>query len=133
MLQKWPNTIRKKLELKGFSESIKDHLISIVSYLSTLKEVYDTLVKLYSINTTRQKIFLRNQLYGTRRSKEDNVASHFMKISKFKDQFQGLSETIYDYELITSITNALPPVWDGFAEDIYARKETPTIDELWAS
>jgi len=33
-------------------ESIKDHLIPFVAYLSTSKAIYDKLVKLYSVTTT---------------------------------------------------------------------------------
>lgn len=56
-----------------FFESIKDHLISFVSDLSTSKKVNDKLVKLYFVNITGQKISLRNQHYRTRISKEDDV------------------------------------------------------------
>lgn len=55
-----------------FLESIKDHLISFVSDLSTSKKS-DKLVKLYSVNITNQKISRRNQHYRTRISKEDDV------------------------------------------------------------
>ena len=55
-----------------------------------------------------------------------------MRISKIKYQLQGLGETISDSELITYVINALPPSWDGFAGGIYARKYTPTFEELWA-
>lgn len=56
-----------------------------------------------------------------------------MKISKIKDQLQGLGETISDSGLITFVINVLPPAWDGFVGGIYAKKETLTFEELWAS
>lgn len=63
--------------------------------------------------------------------KEDNVASYFIKISKIRDQLQGVGKTISDSKLITTVINALPKTCDGFVGDIYARKETPTFQELW--
>lgn len=65
-------------------------------------------------------------------TKED-AASCFMKISKIKDQLQGLGETISDSELITFIINALPPAWNGFVGGISMQeKDTLTFEELWA-
>ena len=43
-------------------ESIKDSLIPYVSKFDTLKEIYDKLVELFSISTTRELISLRNEL-----------------------------------------------------------------------
>ena len=44
-------------------ESIKDPLIPYVSKLETSKEIYDTLVELFSVSTVGEVISLHNELY----------------------------------------------------------------------
>lgn len=62
-------------------DSIEDHLVPFVVDLKTTKAMYDKLVKLYFINTSGQKIFLRNQLYRIRKSKDVDMATYLTKIS----------------------------------------------------
>ena len=50
-------------------ESIKDPLIPYVSKLETSKEIYNKLVELFSISTTREVISLRQELYKMKISK----------------------------------------------------------------
>jgi len=102
--------------------SIKDDLISFVSDLSTFEEVYGKLVILYSINSICYKISPRNKLYRTRISKYEDMASYLMKVSKLKDQLQGIVKVISNSELITFVLNSLPPDWRGFVSNKYVRK-----------
>ena len=44
------------------TDSIKDHLISHVSYLKTPMEVFDAFTKLFEGKNINQKMTLRNQL-----------------------------------------------------------------------
>lgn len=55
-----------------------------------------------------------------------------MKISKLKDQIQGLGEVVFDSKLNTFIFNALHPIWSIFVTNIYSRKGTSTFNELRA-
>jgi len=63
-------------------ESIKDPLIPYVSKLETSKEIYDKLVELYFVSTAREVISLRQELYKLKMSREDRIASYFMRISE---------------------------------------------------
>lgn len=108
-------------------ESLKDHLIPFVSELDTLKEVYDTLVNLYSINNVGQNISSRNQLCDTKMSKDEPVASYLMKIAHIRDQLQSIGEVVYEFELITTTINWPLELWDAFAIGICARKDTQVL------
>ena len=67
-------------------ESIKDPLIPYVSKLDTSKEIYDKLVELFSISTSGEVISLRQELYKLKISKEEGIASYFMRIFEIGDQ-----------------------------------------------
>ena len=95
-------------------ESIKDPPIPYKSKLETSKEIYDKLVELFSVSTAREVISLRKELYKLRISKEEGIASYFMRIFEIKDQLQDLGEIISDKEMTTIVVNALPEEWGNF-------------------
>jgi len=67
-------------------ESIQDSLIPYVSKLDTSKAIYDNLVELFSISIAGEFISLRQELYKLKMSREEGIASYFMRISKIRDQ-----------------------------------------------
>lgn len=99
--------------------------------MTTSKEVYDKLANLYTIDNTGQKISLRNQLRDVRMDKGELVASFFMEVTEIRDQLQGMGELVIESEMVTTTINGLPDLWDGFVGVICARKDTPSLDELW--
>ena len=60
-------------------KSIKYSLIPYVSKFETSKE-YDKLVELFSVSTTGEVIYLRNELYKMKLTKE-GITPYFIKIS----------------------------------------------------
>ena len=67
-------------------DSVKENIMPIITPLTTAKECYDTLVKLYETKATSQKRLLRNQLRFLKMENDESVNSFFMEISKFKDK-----------------------------------------------
>jgi len=112
-------------------ESI-DSLIPYISKLETAKAIYDKLVELFSVSTTEEVISLRQELYKLKISKEDGIASYFMRISKIRDQLQELGEVMYDREMTTVVLNALPKEWGNFTSSLYGKKETTPFQDLWS-
>ena len=92
-------------------ESIKDSLIPYVAKLKTTKEIYETLVELFSISTVGEIISLRTELYKMKISKEEGVASYLMRVSQIKDRLQELGKVMFDREMTTIVVNALPDEW----------------------
>ena len=66
-------------------DSVKDHLMSMITPLKTPKECFDTLVKLYEAKAPSHKRTLKNKLHSLKMEKDDTVASFFTKISQIRD------------------------------------------------
>ena len=58
----------------------------IITPLTTAKECYDTLVKLYETKATNQKRLLKSQLRFLKMEPDESVTSFFTKISNIKDK-----------------------------------------------
>lgn len=87
---------------------IKDHLIPYVATLESSKQMYDALVRLYTINNIGQAMSLKNELSDVKMTGNDTIASYFMMISELRDQLQAIDEVISKSELVTTTLNGLP-------------------------
>jgi hypothetical protein len=67
------------------ADSIKDHLIPYVSSKNTLKEMFDSLRKLYEGKNINRKMNLRSQLKNTKMQKGEMIQEYFSRISKIKE------------------------------------------------
>jgi putative lipoic acid-binding regulatory protein len=112
-------------------ESIKDHLIPYISHLDSSKMMYDTLTNLFSVKNIGQVMSLKNELRDMKMNDDDNITSHFVKISQLRDQLQAIEEIISEEELVNIVLNGLPKTWDAFVASMNTRKEYPTFEELW--
>lgn len=113
-------------------ESIRDPPNPYVAKLKTSKEIYDKLVELLFVSTTGEIISLRTKLYKKNISKEEGIASYFMRVSQIRDQLQELGEILSNKEMTTVVLNALPKEWGNFVSSIYEKKETTLFSELWS-
>lgn len=66
-------------------DSVKDHLIHIISPLKTVKECYDALIKLFETKHPSRKRALKGKLHTIKMMKNDTIATLFTKISQLKD------------------------------------------------
>ena len=64
-------------------------------------------------------------------TKNDTVASYFVKISQIRDQLKYINEEVSDKELVVVALGGLPRAWDSFASGINARENAPTFEKLW--
>ena len=60
--------------------SIKDHLISQVSYKKTPKEIYDALTRMYKGRNINRKMDLRAQLKSTKMSHGESIQDYFTRV-----------------------------------------------------
>ena len=72
------------------------------------------MVELYTLSTAGEAISLRQELYRMKMSKEEGIASYFMKIYEIKDQLQDLGEVMSDREMTRVVLNALTEEWGNF-------------------
>jgi hypothetical protein len=103
-------------------DSIRDHLIPYISNLDTLKKMYDALNNLFTVKNGGQVMSFKNELRDVKMTKDDTVASYFVRISQLRYQLQAISETIFEKEILTTALNGLPRSCDAFASSINTRK-----------
>ena len=72
----------------------------IITPLKTMKECYDTLVKLYETKATSQKRLLKSQLHSLKMESDKSVNSFFTKISNLKDQFLAIDMSVDDDDIV---------------------------------
>ena len=70
--------------------------------------MYDGLKNMFESNNTLRALTLKNQLQHIKMTKDDTVATFFMKISEIRDQLGAIGETISERELVLTTLNALP-------------------------
>jgi hypothetical protein len=112
-------------------DSVKDHLIPYISNLDSSKKMYDALTNLFAVRNIGQVMSLKNELRDTKMTKDDTVASYFVRISQLRDQLQAIEEVIPEKEIVNIALNGLSRSWDAFAASMNTRKEFPTLEELW--
>jgi hypothetical protein len=91
-------------------------LIPYISNIDSSMRSYDALIKLFSIQNIGQVMSLNNELCDTKMTKDDTIASYFMRISQLRDQLQVIDETIHHIEIVIISLNGLPKTWDAFAQ-----------------
>jgi hypothetical protein len=113
--------------------SMRDHLLPHIANVKTTYEMYDALKNMFESNNTLRALTLKTQLQNIKMTKDDIVATFFMKISEIRDQLGAIGETISDRELVLTTLNALPKHWEPFLQSINGREELPTFDRLWTN
>jgi hypothetical protein len=113
------------------ANSIKDHLIPQVSSKETLKEMFDSLYKMYEGRNINRKINLRNQLKNVKMKKGETVQDYFSRVYQFKEQLEGIGDKVDEDEIVMTTLNGLTRPWDDFIQIVCARKDKLQFDSLW--
>jgi putative lipoic acid-binding regulatory protein len=113
-------------------DSVKDHFIPYISNLDSSKKMYDALTNLFAVRNIGQVMSLKNELRDTKMTKDDTVASYFVRISQLRDQLQAIEEVIPEKEIVNIALNALSKSWDAFVASMNTRKEFPMLEEFWS-
>ena len=79
------------------ANSIKDHLIPHVFSFKTLKEVYDSLIKMFEGKNINQKMTLRNQLKNVKIHNSDTIQCYFTRVARIKEQLEAVEENDLDH------------------------------------
>ena len=86
---------------------VKDHLIPYISHLNSSKKMYDALTNLFLVRNIGQVMSQKNELCDKKTTKDDTVASYFVRISQLRDQLQVIEEVIPEKELVNIALNGL--------------------------
>jgi hypothetical protein len=97
---------------------VKDHLIPYISHLDSSKKMYDALTNLFSIRNIGQVMSLKNELCDTKMTKDDTIASYFVRIYQLRYQPQAIEEAILEKEVVNIALNGLSRSWGREKKDI---------------
>jgi hypothetical protein len=111
--------------------SVRDHLLPHISTLKTTYEMYDALKRMFESNNTNKALTLKHQLQNIKMTKDDTIATFFMRILEIRDHLGAIGETVADRELVMTTFNALPRQWEPFLQIISGREDLPEFDRLW--
>ena len=102
----------------------------IITPLTTAKECYDTLVKLYETKATSQKRLLKSQLRSLKMESDESVNS-FTEISNLKDKLLAIGVSTNDDDLVQTVFDGLSPAWELFLVAVNGRGVEPSFEKLW--
>lgn len=74
------------------------------------------MLKLFTIKNIGQVASLKNELRNTKMTKEDTVATFFVRIARLKDDILAIDEIVLDKELVIPAILGLPPYWGAFVQ-----------------
>jgi hypothetical protein len=69
-------------------DSVKDHIIPLLSENKVANEMFDALVGLFKSTNMNRKMVLRNKIRSVQMSRSDNVTIYFMRITRVPDHLQ---------------------------------------------
>ena len=97
----------------------------------TPKEAWDTLVKLYSTNTTARKMQLKQELHNVQRNKL-SINEYAMKVKGLVDSLGSIGAPIDNEDLVSVTLNGLGREYAQFRTSIEVRETFPDFQELVA-
>jgi hypothetical protein len=112
-------------------DSMKENIMLVITPLTTTKECYDTLVKLYETKATSQKRLLKSQLRFLKMETDESINSFFMKISNIKDKLLAIGIHIDDDDLVQTVFDGLSPAWELFLVVVNGCGVDPSFEKLW--
>jgi hypothetical protein len=112
-------------------DSVKEHIMLIITPLKTAKECFDSLVKLHETKATNQKRLLKSQLCSLKMEKDEFVNSFFTKISHLKDQLLAIGVSVDDDDLVETVFDGLTSAWEAYLVVVNGREVEPTFERLW--
>ena len=95
-------------------DSIKDHLIPLVSSKETPKEIHDSLSIMYEGRNTNRKMNLRAQFKSTEMKQGESIQDYLTRVSQFKEQLEAIGDSLDEDELFMTSLNGLTRPWDYF-------------------
>ena len=112
-------------------DSVKEHILPIITPLKTAKECFHTLVKLYEAKAPSHKRLLKSQLRSLKMGKDEFVNSFFTKISHLKDQLLAIGVNVEDDYLLQRVVDGISSTWEYFLVAINGHEVQPNFERLW--
>jgi hypothetical protein len=112
-------------------DSIKDSIMPTMTSLMTAKDCMDTLVNLYEKHAPSQKRTLNHKLKYLKMEKGESVAYFCSRIAQIRDQLLLIGVIVDDDDLVQTIFDGLPSLWETFLSSVNGREIQPKFERLW--
>ena len=89
-------------------DSVRDHLVPIISNQDSAKKMYEALRNLFENENPSRIIALKDQLRQCKFNRDDSISTFFVKLSQIRDQLAAIGETIPDREVVLTAMTGLP-------------------------
>jgi hypothetical protein len=86
-------------------DGVKDHIIPHLSGKKTIKEMWESLTKLYQSDNQTRKMMLSEKLRSTKMVRGDIVASYLLKITQIQDELAAVGEVVDETKLVRIALN----------------------------
>ena len=86
-------------------DGVKDHIVTHIVELDTMKKMWDAIFNLYENATTNRKMTLRDKLKNTQMNKEEDVTSYLSRLKLFKDELVVVGNSSSDNDLVRITLN----------------------------
>jgi hypothetical protein len=113
------------------SDSIKNHLIPLVSTLKTPKQMMNALSCLFEGKNINQKMILRTQLKNVKMQNSKIIQSYFTRVSQIKEQLEAIGDSVEEAKVTMTKLNGLPNLWESFIQGIHSRIKLTKFNRLW--
>ena len=94
-----------------------------MSSLKKLKEMFDSLTKLFEWKNINQNMTLRKQLKNVKIKNAETIQSYFTRVSQIKEQIVAVEEAVENEEVMIATLNGLPRSWDSFMRGMCSRRK----------
>ena len=74
---------------------------------------------------------LRIELKSTKMCQGESIQDYITRVSQFKEQLEGIGDSVDEDELVMASLNGLTRPWDSFIQALCARKESMKFDIVW--
>ena len=101
----WNEKGKKVLFL--ISQKMSNGMIGHIQGLTTSKEAWETLERLYTSNTKPRKIQLKNELNNMKKISSVSVNDYILKIKEISDALGSIGVQVEDDDLVSTALNGL--------------------------
>ncbi|MDM1658961.1 retrotransposon gag domain-containing protein, partial [Escherichia coli] len=112
------------------SISVTVAMIGHIQDAETLKDVWDTLVKLYSTNTKARKMQLKQELHTVKKM-QLSINDYSLKVKGLADALASIGSPVEDDDLVSVTLNGLSKEYDEFRRtSIQTRENFSNFQDL---
>ena len=115
-------------------QNVSNVMIGHIQDLTTSKEAWEILERLYTSNTKPRKIQLKNELNNMKKTSSISVNDYILKIKEISDALGSIGAQVEDDDLVSDALNGLKDnkSWKSFSTSVYVCENFLDFEQLKA-